>query len=57
MAELRTHVHVHLEDGSVAVYGPGDEVPADHAKLITNPKVWADENEDDDKPRGRARKS
>jgi hypothetical protein len=22
------------------VYGPDDEVPADHAALITNPKAW-----------------
>lgn len=32
---LVTNVHV---DGEV--YGPGDDVPADVAKRITNPKAW-----------------
>ena len=36
MANLSRYVHV---NGSV--YGPGDTVPADVAKLITNPKAWA----------------
>lgn len=37
MAALRAYVHV---DG--VVYAPGDDVPAHHAKLITNPKAWGD---------------
>lgn len=42
--KLATFVHV---NGSV--YGPDDEVPADVAKEITNPKAWADgSNADDD---------
>lgn len=36
--KLTTYVHV---DGQA--YGPGDEVPADVAKRITNDKVWAEE--------------
>lgn len=35
MATLGAYVHV---DG--VVYAPGDEVPAHHAVLITNPKAW-----------------
>lgn len=36
---LATYVHV---DG--AVYGPDDEVPAEVAEQITNPKAWASED-------------
>lgn len=44
-------VHVHTDDGPV-VYAPGDEVPAEHVALISNPNVWgADEDEADDKPK------
>lgn len=60
---LRSFVHVPVGLDWV-VYGPGDEVPADHAELITNPKAWQDNGErpvasepesplptsDDDKP-------
>lgn len=35
MAKLRTYVHV-----GGKVYGPGDDVPAEVAKKITNPDVW-----------------
>lgn len=35
MGLLKAYVHV----GGV-VYAPGDEVPAHHARLITNPKAW-----------------
>lgn len=37
MSKLNTHVNV---DGSW--YGPDNDVPAEVAKRITNPKVWAD---------------
>lgn len=36
--ELAAFVYV---DGQV--YGPGDDVPADVAKQITNPDAWATE--------------
>lgn len=39
---LRSYVHVPVGLDWV-VYGPDDEVPAEHAALITNPKAWADE--------------
>jgi len=39
---LRSFVHVPVGMDWV-VYGPDDEVPAEHAALITNPKAWADE--------------
>ncbi|MFI7608789.1 hypothetical protein ACIBTV_27265 [Micromonospora sp. NPDC049366] len=35
MARLQGYVHVHG-----GVYGPDDDVPADIARLITNPKAW-----------------
>lgn len=35
--KLATYVHI---DG--VAYGPNDDVPADVAKKITNPKAWAD---------------
>lgn len=41
MARLRSFVHVPVGMDWV-VYGPDDEVPAEHAALITNPKAWAD---------------
>jgi hypothetical protein len=37
---LVSTVHVVDGGGLVHVYGPGDTVPAEHAKLITNPKAW-----------------
>lgn len=40
-------VHVQTEAGPV-VYSAGDEIPAEHVALISNPNVWgADEGEDD----------
>jgi hypothetical protein len=41
MARLRSYVHVPVGMDWV-VYGPDDEVPAEHAALITNPKAWAE---------------
>lgn len=41
MAKLASYVHVPV-DGDWVVYGPDDEVPAEHAALITNPKAWVD---------------
>lgn len=35
------------ESGEATTYQAGDEVPADQAKLITNPDVW-DEGDDQD---------
>jgi hypothetical protein len=37
-----TTVHLHTPEG-IVVYGPGDTVAPAHAKLITNPKVWAED--------------
>jgi hypothetical protein len=39
---LVTTVHVHQDDGTVVVYGPGDSVPDVDAVRITNPDVWAE---------------
>lgn len=39
MIRLRSYVHVPVGMDWV-VYGPDDEVPAEHAALITNPKAW-----------------
>lgn len=40
---LNTFVLVHNSDGVTSkAYGPDDVIPAEVAKLITNPKVWAD---------------
>jgi len=39
MPNLVTYVYVHTGETSTA-YGPGDTIPADVAKLITNPDVW-----------------
>ncbi len=38
--KLVATVHVHRDDGSTAVYGPGDDVPAADAKLIANDDAW-----------------
>lgn len=40
MSRLTAYVHVHLPEGGTVVYGPDDEVPADHAALITNADAW-----------------
>lgn len=58
--KLNTYVHVHDADGNPHAFGPDDNVPADMAKLITNPKVWqseeSDKDDDDAAPRtGRRR--
>lgn len=57
--KLSTYVHVHDADGNPHVFGPDDDVPADMAKLITNPKAWQSEEpegDDDAAPRtGRRR--
>ena len=45
--QLKSFVHVHTPDDGTVVYKPGESVPAKHAKLITNPKVWADEQVED----------
>lgn len=42
MPRLRSYVHVPVGMDWV-VYGPDDEVPAEHAALITNPKAWAED--------------
>lgn len=43
-------VHVHTAD-SVVVYSAGDEIPAEHAALISNPNVWgADEGDEGAEP-------
>lgn len=34
-----------------AVYKAGAEVPGDVAELITNPKAWADDQDDDSGPK------
>lgn len=59
---LITHVHIHDADGNSHVFGPGDNVPAELAKLIGNPAVWeqekveSDDDSDDSAPRtGRRR--
>lgn len=40
MAALVTHVAVRDEQGVIHSFGPGSEIPAWAAKLITNPAVW-----------------
>ncbi|NEW40785.1 hypothetical protein GV794_01945 [Nocardia cyriacigeorgica] len=39
--KLAGYVHVHDPDGVSHVFGPDDDVPAELAKLITNPAAWA----------------
>ena len=38
--KLTTTVHVPDENGTMHVFGPGDEVPGWAEKAITNPDVW-----------------
>ena len=38
--KLTSTVYLTAEDGTITSYGPGDTVPADVAKQITNPDVW-----------------
>ena len=44
--ELTSTVSVHHDDGSYTTYEPGDDIPAEDAKKITNPAAWGDEDED-----------
>lgn len=55
--KLSTYVHVHDADGNPHVFGPDDDVPADMAKLITNPKAWEDSEKDDDTSRTTRRRA
>ena len=41
--KLATTVFVHHEDGTYTVYEAGSEVPAEDAKKISNPDVWAED--------------
>lgn len=52
MARAASTVHVHREDGSEVVYLAGVDIPAKDAKLITNPKVWADDESPSDADAG-----
>ena len=40
---LAAHVYINGEH-----YGPGDDVPAEVAKQITNPKAWGESDSSDD---------
>ena len=40
---LVTYVHV-----AGTIYGPGDKVPDDVAKRITNPAAWGESSDSDD---------
>lgn len=46
--KLNAYVNVTREDGAVVAYTPGDTVPAEDAKLITNPAVWEGSDADTD---------
>lgn len=50
MRKLAGYVHVHDELGNSRVYGPGDDVPADVAKRITNPAAWESDDQEDGEP-------
>ena len=41
MATLIRTATVKTETGQLVRYYPGDDVPAEHAALITNPAAWA----------------
>lgn len=43
-------VHIHGPDGQTHVFSPGDEVPADLARRVSNPDVWGDNAEVDEIP-------
>lgn len=46
---LITNVHViHPETADIHHFRPGDEVPAWAVKAITNPNVWADDEQGDE---------
>ncbi|MGI8425447.1 MAG: hypothetical protein ACR2M4_02395 [Actinomycetota bacterium] len=38
--KLSSYVTIHDKDGGSTTYGPDDDVPAEVAKLITNPAAW-----------------
>ncbi|PEH74635.1 hypothetical protein CRM89_00345 [Nocardia sp. FDAARGOS_372] len=48
--QLIAHVHVYDGDGRAHVFGPGDNVPDELAKRITNPAVWESNRDSDDDP-------
>lgn len=48
--KLVTTVHVEDEAGTYHVFGPGDNVPDELAKRITNPAVWESNRDSDDDP-------
>ena len=43
-------VHIHGPDGQTHVFSPGDEVPADLARRVSNPDVWGDNAEVEEPP-------
>ncbi|WP_346536952.1 hypothetical protein [Micromonospora sp. DPT] len=45
--KLNTTVHVADDNGTMHVFGPGDEVPGWAEKKITNPDVWEGDSGDD----------
>lgn len=46
--KLATTVHVADDNGTMHVFGPGDEVPGWAEKAITNPDVWEDSGSGDE---------
>lgn len=50
--KLVRHTHVIDDKHQVHEFAPGAKVPAWARKLITNPKVWAKDEEDGDEPSG-----
>ena len=45
--KLITTVHVADDNGTMHVFGPGDEVPGWAEKAITNPDVWEGDGGDE----------
>lgn len=43
-------VHIHGPDGQTHVFSPGDEVPSDLARRVSNPDVWGDNAEVEETP-------
>ncbi len=43
-------VHIHGPDGQTHVFSPGDEVPADLARRVSNPDVWGESDSDPVEP-------
>lgn len=54
MASKKLAAYVHVND---EVYGPDDDVPADVAKQITNPKAWGEEPDANGEAKAPAKKS